>query len=176
VPLPERFTVMLYVPRTRSDFYGRHAFEQLMRRLAGKPVRFLVVGGGSVEVPERADVENLGWLDSLDGVYEQTTALIRFTKRDGLSLMVLEALSFGRHVLWTQQFPNVRHITDYDDIERHVLELLHAHERGELRPQYDASRLVDERYNSAECTRTIVRAWEDALHTRTPARLAVEGT
>lgn len=174
--LPEQFTIMLYVPRTRSDFYGRAAFQRLMERLADKPVRYLIVGGGEIDIPPGVDAQNLGWRDSLSDVYAQATALIRYTPRDGLSLMVLEALSFGRHVLWTQQFPYVRRIGAYADIERHVLELLAAHERGELQEQRDASRLIEQQYGSTECTREIVRAWEDAIRARAHARFAVEGT
>lgn len=176
VPLPEQFTLMLYVPRTRADFYGRPAFEHLMRRLAGKPVRYVIVGGGDIDIPPGVDARNLGWRDSLYEIYAETTALIRYTPRDGLSLMVLEALSFGRHVLWTQQFPHVRRISTYNDIERHVLELLEAHESGTLQPQRTASQLIEHQYGELECTREIVRSWEDAIAAHTRTRLAVEGT
>lgn len=176
LPLPERFTLMLYVPRTRSEFYGRRAFERLMQRLANRPVHYIIVGGGEIEAPRGVDVRNLGWRDNLHDAYAQATALIRYTPRDGLSLMVLEALSFGRHVLWTQQFPHVRRVSTEKDIERHVLELLQAHERGDLRPQKAASLLIEQQYDSAQCTRQIVQAWEDALHLHSQPHLAAEAT
>src|SRR6185437_11885614 len=88
LPLPERFTIMLYVPRTRSEFYGRRAFERLMQRLHGEPVRYVIVGGGLLDVPPGTDVVNLGWRDNLYGVYKDVSLLIRYTPHDGLSLMV----------------------------------------------------------------------------------------
>jgi glycosyltransferase involved in cell wall biosynthesis len=174
VPLPERFTIMLYVPRTRSDFYGRRSFERLMQRLQGEPIRYIVVGGGHIDAPDTADVVNLGWRDSLYDVYEDVSLLIRYTPHDGLSLMVLEALSFGRHVLWTQQFPFVQTIASYSDMESQVRALLALHRKGELRPQLSASQMVAEQFAPDACTRTIAHAWHDALYPQSPARLAVE--
>jgi glycosyltransferase involved in cell wall biosynthesis len=176
LPLPERFTIMLYVPRTRSDFYGKHAFERLMRRLQGEPIRYLIVGGGEIDAPPGADIVNLGWRDDLHDVYADVSTLIRYTPHDGLSLMVLEALSFGRHVLWTQQFPFVRTISGYSDMESEVRALLARHRKGELRPQHAASLMVQDRFAPAACTRAIAQAWSDALHPQTPANLAVETT
>jgi glycosyltransferase involved in cell wall biosynthesis len=174
LPLPEKFTIMLYVPRTRADFYGRRAFERLMQRLRGRPVRYVVVGGGDIDAPADADVVNLGWRDNLYGVYKDVSLLIRYTPHDGLSLMVLEALSFGRHVLWTQHFPFARTIASYTDMEREVLELFALHERGELHPQHDASKLVHEQYAPKACVSAIAQAWENSLHPDITTQLAVE--
>lgn len=173
-PLPERFTIMLYVPRTRSEFYGRRSFEQLMHRLRGKPIRYVIVGGGSLDAPEDVEVSNLGWRDRLGDVYEEVTALIRYTPRDGLSLMVLEALSFGRHVLWTQDFPFTRPIHSYHDMEREIMALYEAHERGKLEPQAAGSELVHRNYSPDTCTLAISKAWHDAATARTSPGLAVE--
>lgn len=174
LPLPERFTIMLYVPRTRSDFYGRRAFERLMRRLVDEPVRYIVVGGGEIDAPPGTDVVNLGWRDNLCEVYQEVSALIRYTPHDGLSLMVLEALSFGRHVLWTQQFPFVRTVASYTDMERDVRDMLARHTLGELQPQHSAAALVAERFAPDACVRTIAQAWQNALPAGVRARIAVE--
>lgn len=175
LPLPKQFTIMLYVPRTRSDFYGRRSFERLMQRLQGEPIRYVIVGGGKLDAPASADVVNLGWRDNLYDVYEDVSLLIRYTPHDGLSLMVLEALSFGRHVLWTQQFPYVHTIASYSDMESEVRALLALHRKGELRSQLSASQMVADQFAPAACTGTIAQAWHDALDAqRPPARLAVE--
>ncbi|HKU68026.1 MAG TPA: hypothetical protein VJP85_09635 [Candidatus Baltobacteraceae bacterium] len=174
LPLPERFTIMLYVPRTRSDFYGRRAFERLMQHLHGEAIRYVIVGGGSIDAPPGTDVVNLGWRDNLYDAYKDVSMLIRYTPHDGLSLMVLEALSFGRHVLWTQPFPFVRTISSYSDMEREVRALLALARRGELQPQQSASTLVQEQFAPEACTRVIAQAWNDALHPQLPSHLVAE--
>ncbi len=139
---------MLYVPRTRADFYGRQSFKLLMRRLADKSIRYVVVGGGDIDAPAGISVENLGWRDNLHSVYENATVLIRNTPRDGLSLMVLEALSYGRYVLWTQDFPHTREIHSYSDMEREIRALYAEHERGILQPQAAAAEMIAARYGA----------------------------
>lgn len=173
-PLPQAFTVMLYVPRTRSEFYGRSAFERLMQTLRGKPIRYVIVGGGTLDVPEGVDVTNLGWRNDLTDAYRQTSVLVRFTPHDGLSLMVLEALSYGRHVIWTQPFPFVRQVATYEDIEREILDLLHAHERGELRPQQNASEDINRHYSPERCIKRLAQAWDDAANWHAQDALAPE--
>lgn len=174
LPLPDRFTIMLYVPRTRSDFYGRRTFERLMQRLRGDSVRYVIVGGGEIAVPDGVDAVNLGWRDDLHAAYQDVSLLIRYTPHDGLSLMVLEALSFGRQVIWTQQFPHVRTVNSYTDIERAVRELLEQHRSGTLEPQRTAAALIEEQFAPAACVGAIAHAWEEALHAGLPAELAME--
>lgn len=173
-PLPEHFTVLLYVPRTRGDFYGQPAFERLMKRLQGKAIKYVIVGGGSIDVPPGVDAVNLGWRNMLTDLYENVSALIRYTPRDGLSLMVLEALSFGRHVLWTQPLPFVRRIATYEDMERQILALLAQHERGELHAQADAAQFVRNEYLPEKCITAIARSWDEAVEGTLPSPAAVQ--
>ncbi|MBV8246778.1 MAG: glycosyltransferase [Candidatus Eremiobacteraeota bacterium] len=162
-PLPERFTVLLYVPLVRKNFYGARDYERLIAALADAPIRFLIVGGGKLDVAPHADVENLGWRSSLDEVYPRCTVLLRNTVRDGLSLMVLEALSFGRYVLWPHRFPYVDTVFGYNQIEARVRALLELHARGRLQPQRDASSFVNERYERSACIRRIATVWDELL-------------
>jgi hypothetical protein len=158
-PLPARFTILLYIPRSRCEFYGRREYERLFRTFAGRPVRFLVVGDGDCYAPEEANVTRLGWCTDLRGIYEQTSALLRFTEHDGLSLMALEALAYGRNVLWTQEFPFTTRVASYADCEREIAELLHRHEAGLLVPRVDAAQYVRETYDQQRCIANIACVW-----------------
>lgn len=173
-PLPQTFTVLLYVPRTRGDFYGQPAFERLMKRLSDKPIKYVIVGGGSIDVPPGVEAENLGWRNTLTDLYENVSMLIRYTPRDGLSLMVLEALSFGRHVLWTQPLPFVRRIATYEDMERQIRVLLEQHEQGELHPQAQAAQFVRNEYLPEKCITAIARSWDQAAEGMLPSAPAVQ--
>jgi hypothetical protein len=167
-PLPSTFTVLFYIPKTRGEFYGRREYERLMRAFAHRNIRFSVVGGGECYAPPGADVTRLGWRTTLAEVYPETSVLIRFTPRDGLSLMTLEALAHGRHVLWTQAFPFVRRVRTYDELEKELADLLDAHERGELEAQDDAARYIAQTYSTPRCIDTLAQAWDDAA--RPPSR------
>lgn len=165
-PLPAKFSVMLYVPRTRLEFYGSRAFERFMSDHRDLPIRYAIVGGGTLAIPDGVDAVNLGWRNDLREAYHNITALVRFTPHDGLSLMVLEALSYGRHVIWTQPFEFVRQVKDYEHLEQELLRLVELHERGELRPQEDASHFIRQQYSPQACVTALSRAWEDAAFMR----------
>lgn len=165
-PLHERFTVMLYLPHTRGDFYGKRNFERLMQRLSALPIRYFIVGGGTLAVPIGVEAHSFGWRAEMDELYEQTTVLIRNTPRDGLSLMVLEALSFGRYVIWSQNFDGVLHATTYADIESHILNLYRRHIDGELAPQIAVMQRIREQYDPMSSFRSIVQQWENAADRR----------
>lgn len=176
LPLPERFTILLYLPRTRGEFYGRREYERLIRTFAKRNVRFIVVGGGDFYAPPEADVLRMGWCASLEDVYRESTVLIRFTKHDGLSLMALEALTHGRYVLWSQDFPFAQTVRSYDDIERNIADLLERFERGELETQTEAARYVAETYSPARCVARLADAWNRASRKDTHANLLAESS
>ena len=176
VPLPDRFSILLYLPRTRGDFYGRREYERLIRTFAKRNVRFIVVGGGDFYAPPEADVSRLGWCTSLEDVYRESTVLIRFTKHDGLSLMALEALTHGRYVLWTQDFPFTLNVRSYDDIETRVTELLDRFERGELETQCDAATYVAETYSADRCVTRLAGAWSRATERRAGTQMLAESS
>lgn len=161
-PLPETFTVLLYLPKTRGEFYGRREYERLFRAFADRNVRFLIVGGGECYVPPGAKVERLGWCTSLEDAYRRSSVLVRFTQHDGLSLMVLEALSRGRHVLWSNDFPFTERVRSYHDIERALETMLQLHERSELTPCTEAAHYIATTYDRDACIERIAKSWERA--------------
>ncbi len=160
--MPSEFTVLFYVPTARGAFYGRAEYERLIRAFAHRAVRFLVVGGGELYVPPGARVERLGWCDDLDPVYARTSVLVRLTRGDGLSIMVLEALMRGRYVLWTQSFPFAQQTRSYREAAEDLERLLELHERGALALRTDAARATAAAFEPTRALERIVDAWERA--------------
>ncbi len=176
-PMPDVFTVLLYLPKTRGEFYGRREYERLIRAFAKRGVRFIIVGGGECYAPPDADVVQLGWRVKLDDVYRKSSVLVRFTRHDGLSIMALEALTHGRHVLWSQDFPFATQVSSYDEMVAKIDRLLGLHQNGELHVRQDAARYVMETYGTKRCIARIAESWNAA----TPAvpthrNLAMEST
>ncbi len=59
-PLPKRFTVLLYIPRTRAEFYGARELKKLMERLRGSDVRILDRGRRPVRSSRRNSRSEFG--------------------------------------------------------------------------------------------------------------------
>lgn len=161
-PLPKQFTVLLYVPRTRMEFYGKAEYERLIRRFS-KEIRWIIVGGGTLDTPPGADVRDLGWRESLADVYADVTVLVRQTVSDGLALMVLEALAFARYVVWSKPFSFTRTSSNYEELEGQVAEMLQRHRAGALPLQLGAARFISERYGADACVGAIAATWREAL-------------
>src|SRR5438270_14026225 len=134
-----------------------------MRHFAGKPVRFLIVGGGRLDIPPGVDERNLHWCDDLDAVYRNATVLVRFTQRDGLSLMVLEALAYGRYVVWSQPFEFSTRASNYEEIRSELERLLDLHLKAELAPRSGVADTIRRRFDVKRCVADIADAWTIAL-------------
>ena len=162
-PMPEKFTVLLYMPRSRGEFYGLREYERLFRAFAGRPVRFLVVGGGSFYAPPNSDVAKLGWCTNLSDLYCESSVLLRFTRHDGLSLMALEALAYGRHLIWTKDFPFGHQVKTYEDCERVLSDLLQRHLSGTLVAQRGAAQFIQTAYDRSACIDRIEGFWKASM-------------
>lgn len=161
-PLPARFSILVYVPPTRAEFYGLRAYERLFEELRNEEVVVHVVGGGSARAPAGIELVNHGWCSNLREIYEHTSVLVRCTPHDGLALMVIEALSFGRRVIWSRPFPHVTHVATHSELITAVQKLLEDHKRGALFADYAAAEMVRERYATDRCVNDIVSVFDSA--------------
>lgn len=99
-----------YLPQSRFDFYGGHEIFNIARILKNR--KFIIT------VPDISDIDDLKIADVPDNVtllpkvndeeilqlFKKAKCFLRFTKHDGLSLSVLEALYFQLKVFWTYDF------------------------------------------------------------------------
>ena len=111
-PFPDKFSVLSYVPEKRWDFYNG----DLILELAGKMpyTEFYLLAAGK----KNSNLPNVFFYDFIEDVtpfYKKCSALIRITTHDGLPKMVLETLSYGRHVLWSEFFPNCFKVNNVDE-------------------------------------------------------------
>lgn len=150
-PLPKDFTLLLYLPADRPEFYGRYQYEQLMQTFSTEAVQYIILGGGRIDVPDGVKAQEVQWAHQLSEIYDRSTAFVRFTDPRFVSLMVIEALLHGRHVLWSNDFPFVRRVRDSHDLERGVRTLLKAHQEGTLTPQFEAARSMRSLYSPEHC-------------------------
>ncbi len=132
-PFPEKFAVLTYLPAGREDFYGESTIVALARKF---PEIVFLAAAMQTAVRNREWPENLvplGWVDDMAGLYGEVTLLIRLTRHDGVSFMVLEALANGRHVIWGHPFTGVIHTDgNLDGLCSLIGDLYQKHCRGDL--------------------------------------------
>ncbi len=111
-PLPQKFSVLTYVPHDRWSFYNGDLILQLAEKFTD--IDFHVITGGN-KSDKQQNVFTYEFMKNINSFYVNNSALLRFTKHDGLPKMVLEALSYGRHVLWNNPFPNCHLVKNIED-------------------------------------------------------------
>lgn len=113
-PLPQEFTVLSYFGERRNKFYGSDIVEKLAENMPD--THFIIVGE-----PEKKlclpNIKYYGFVtpEKMADLYTQSTVLVRLTRHEGLGLMVIEALSYGRHVIFSHIFPECFYAKTYDE-------------------------------------------------------------
>lgn len=130
-PMPKRFSVLCKVADDQlygGWLYGSDVILRLAKDLPS--VQFLVVPGEDSEpswlLSKKDEAPNLvflGWKDDMLEVYKQTTVLLRLTRYDGLSYMVIESLALGRQVIWSCNYlPFCHRAKNFDEAKQVILE------------------------------------------------------
>jgi hypothetical protein len=143
LPAPPVFRVLLYLPERGHPAYDAESTLAVVRALPGVP--FTVVGGW--EPPEPlANLEVKGRVDDMAAMYGDHAVFLRLMHHDGMSGSVLEALSMGRHVVWSYPHPGVLHVHSADEAISTNESLRARHEAGNLRENMEGARFVHEHY------------------------------
>ena len=148
-PLPRRFRVLLYLP---VDAFDREVFDietilRLPHELPG--IDFILIPSPAESLPGQLppNLEARGWTDDIEALYREVTAYVRLTTHDGVSFMALEALSRGRHVIWTHPQDGAIQAAGLDDVASALRTLAERHATGELAPNEEGAALVRERFD-----------------------------
>lgn len=129
-PLPQEFTVLTYVPDSAVSLYGGEHIKSLARDFPMIKIKILASTGGWWPDPPPG-VQFLGWVSDPRELYVQSTVLIRMVAHDAIGGTVQEAMSYGRHVIWSYPLDGVRTARDYPTLRGHIEELLEAHRRSD---------------------------------------------
>lgn len=130
-PFGDTFRVVTYLPQLRADFYGAQEVYAVARALSDVP--FVVTGSNNGTDPRAPqNVSFSGHLDDVTSVLDASVALLRMPQHDGLSTMVLQALSRGRYVLWIHKIPGVTVIKALDDVIASLRSLKERHKARTL--------------------------------------------
>lgn len=129
LPLPARHGVLAYTNEGREAFYGIPGFVALAREFPAAD--FYLCGTSRVpgDAPENLQVLGRLGRTQMRALYEKISVLYRRPEHDGLSKMVLEALSHGRQVLWIHEMEGVRTARDGNSARQALGEILSASPR-----------------------------------------------
>jgi len=162
-PLPERFSVLVYLPSTsRAKLYGLERILQVSRSLPH--VSFELIGlieGRVPDAPPNLCVQ--GRMADMAQVYRRTSVYWRPVGHDGLSFMSLEAMSHGRHVIWSYPFSHCHHSANAETDRAEIVRLHALHEKKALLLNEPGMTMVNERFSIESIKRDYLRRWEEII-------------
>jgi hypothetical protein len=145
--LPQKLVVLTYLPTDKGPFYG----EQEVLGLANQfpEIVFLAAATSSTERnPDwPSNIIPIGWVNNMSELYREVIALVRLTKHDGLSFMVLEALAQARYVLWSYPLTGATCISNYEEAAWALDELNKAFNEGRLTLNWSGREYVEKNYS-----------------------------
>ena len=105
---PKKHSVLSYVPETREEFYGMTLLKKIAEHFSDIDFH-IVANSGKNDNRKLHNMHYHGFLnaDELKKMYKECSVLFRFPEHDGLPVMVLEALGYGRTVIYRYEFPYV---------------------------------------------------------------------
>jgi len=141
----DQLTVLNYIPESRQDFYG---INEIIKAAEAFPnIRFLIAGSSIYERSTPENMKFLGWIDDMDGVYQNVHVCIRFTKHDGLSNFVLEALARGKQVIYNNQFDHCHFVENTTDLIDRLVALMTMFEQGKSLINKEGAEFVSREFN-----------------------------
>ena len=144
----EQFEVLTYLGKDREKFYGWHKVRALAKALPA--INFNIVGTQleGEELPKNVTAH--GWVNNMDEFRSRSTVLLRLTEHDGLANTVLEALSWGRYVLFTYNTPGCKRSEGVDSDARYILELWDKFANGPLDHNETGMNFIKENFESTK--------------------------
>jgi len=163
-PLPREFSVLVFLPRADlAELYGWDRIVEVAQALPD--VRFNLVGlhqGQSIQAPPNVRVRYR--TNDLTALYEQSTVLWRPVRHDaGMSFMVLEALSHGRHVLYTYPIAGAVQVHTVKQAQEQLDHLRALHDAGALPLNYAGMQAVKQTYARDVVRKELRKRWESII-------------
>jgi hypothetical protein len=151
--LPSVFSVLSYVREGREVFYGMNDLVRLAEDFPAVPVRIAGISHYDRTLPP--NVTLLGWKADMRDEYLNSVLYLRLPEHDGLSFSVLEALSYGRYVGYSYEYPQTILVDSYMRLKDVIKDLAGKFKEGSLRAHTAGAEFVKTHFARAAVLRTL---------------------
>lgn len=104
MPLPKKFTVAVYDPYNNKQHYYSDLIKEVAKEC--KDVDFKLFGDSTLQ-GKKGNLEFCGSVSDITKLLQDTSALLRVTKHDGLPLSIIEWATAGRNII--TNVPGIKH-------------------------------------------------------------------
>jgi hypothetical protein len=114
-PSPTPKPILIYMPTSRQEFYGRNTIESAL--VSNGALRFVVVGDESHSLGHYGNVESLGWVPDMRPIYDRCGCILRLTQHDGMPRMLIEGLLRGMYAIYSWPLTGCWLATNLEEVQ-----------------------------------------------------------
>jgi len=162
MPSSDKLTVLTYIPKVRSDFYGIQMILDVARDLP--EIDFLIAGTEAPEYfPLPENVKALGWVEHMDDVYDRAHVSIRIPEHDGLSTFILESLARGKQVIYKYEFDYCVKAISKEELRNVLMSAHHIFQEGTWKVNSEGASFIRTEFNRDKILGVLTQKLRDII-------------
>lgn len=140
--LPIKKQILVYAP-DMTDYYWNRFNGEIIKKIVNefKDIHFIIIRNSGKYFNE-SNVECHEWIDNMEEIYKKIISVIRISTHDGQPGSIIEALSMGRHFIFSQEFPFCKKATNFEELKNAINEIF---DKPTL--NIEGSKYVNEKYS-----------------------------
>jgi len=149
-PLPDKCRILCYVPSSRPEFYGLPTILEVAKRVPD--VDFVIYGNTEKYNIKMKNVLELGWINDVNTIYKDMTAMLRPSVHDGIPYSAVEMMRMGRYFISNYPYEGAFVAETVDEMVATVKRI-----KDIKKPAYGIAQEIREMYNTISYYNKFVR-------------------
>jgi hypothetical protein len=154
--LPQNLNVFTYIPDGLEELYGWPSVEQLVQDYPD--MQFFILANSGKNLNHYLNVKFLGWQENTEKWIHESYIHLRLTKHDGLPKTILEALAYGRQVIYSEEFPYCYSAKNFPELKERFDKLI-----SQPKLNIDGAKYVRNEYHPVKIKQAIVNLYNELL-------------
>jgi len=140
--LPDQKRILVYAPDI-TEYYWERFNGKMIKKIVKefRDVHFIIIRNSGKYFDE-PNVECHKWIDNMKEIYKKVIGVIRISTHDGQPGTIIEALSMGRHFIFSQEFPFCKKATNFEELKIALKSIL-----DEPKLNVEGSKFVNDEYS-----------------------------
>jgi hypothetical protein len=142
--LPDKFSILTYIPENKEEFYGINKIIKLAGDFPCIQIKIAGISKYPADLP--SNIALLGYVIDMNEEYKKSVLYLRLIEHDGLSFSVLEALSNGRYVGYSEKVPGCFFINNYHQLKKTVSSLKLKFDKNKLKMNSEGLKYIRKKF------------------------------
>lgn len=155
-PIPKEIKVLIYLP-DETEYYWKRFNGEIIKKIVKEfpQIKFVIIRNSGKYFSEE-NVECHKWINDMESLYKKVIAVVRISEHDGFPGIIVEALSMGRHFIYSQKFPFCKTATNFEELKIDLDEIIQN-----PRLNNEGSEYVNKNYSLNRITDGLIKIYNE---------------